>query len=188
MAHANSQRHPQLSWQLAPLPLSCFSSWSRTRKISGRWGDVYFRVSIIVYVSFSWLFWANSNMSSSFKCFFFLLSFVHSCFIFHLKYFGNCLEEALVGTAPCIKDIHVESYIHRYMCKELKEKTDGFHCSIVFAEQVEVCLPCLPVSWYHITQGVKGEAKGYNCEAGHRSQHLRASNSPFSTVSSSWYL
>lgn len=74
-------------------------------------------------------------------------------------------------------------YINKDACEELKGETDGFPCSIVFAKQVKVCLPCLPVSWYHISRGVKGEAKGYNCETWHWSQHLRASNAPFPTVS-----
>lgn len=69
------------------------------------------------------------------------------------------------------------------LCDELNWVADGFACSIVFTKQVKVCLPCLPVSWYRITLGVKGEAKGYNCETWHWSQHLRASNSPFPTVS-----
>lgn len=68
------------------------------------------------------------------------------------------------------------------MSEALSGATDGFACRIVFTEVAKV-LACLPVSWYHITQGVKGEAKGYNCETWHWSQHLRASNSPFPTVS-----
>lgn len=69
------------------------------------------------------------------------------------------------------------------MCKTLKRLTDSVAGSIVFTEQVKVCLPSLPAWWYHITQEVKGEAKGYNCETWNWSQHLRASNSPFPTVS-----